>query len=75
VAVALHSAGQFALPARLTMGGPMHTTTVASLYLFDRLLSDPTPAVAAAGGSIILVGLGIACTIGWSLRRAAGVVS
>ncbi|MCU0612011.1 MAG: sugar ABC transporter permease [Candidatus Eisenbacteria bacterium] len=72
VAVALHSAGQFALPARLTMGGPMHATSMASIYLFDRLLHDPTPAMAAAGGAIVLAGLATACVAAWCLRRVTG---
>lgn len=55
IAVAMRSAAQFALPARLTMGGPMHATTMASTYLLERLLIDPSPALAAAGGSLVLV--------------------
>ncbi|MBN1425564.1 sugar ABC transporter permease [Candidatus Fermentibacteria bacterium] len=75
VAVAMRSAGQFALPARLTMGGPMHTTTMASTYLLERLLIDPTPAIAAAGGSVVLAAFVLVGIVVWRLRWAGAAAA
>ncbi len=69
VAVALHAGGQFTLPARLTMGGPGHATTMVSTYLLDRLLTDPTPGASAAAGALVLSGLALLCGVTWALTR------
>lgn len=70
VVAALHTAAQFALPARLTMGGPLHATRTVSMEIYEHLLSGHE-ALAAAEGIIALVLVGLLVTlvrVGMTLR-------